>query len=462
MAALQLQFVDQLAAWAAGKVASATQDTRPGVREPVEGSGVGGADRLDIERLKGSREREGNGGKRSDGIRHEIEPCGCSSWVCPRCGMKYWARVRGFVSPHLGLFKRPVLLTLTVNRDNFPDGESAYRYVSRRGLLRRLLRLVGFDAKFLRVLAFHHKVDAQGREGREWPHWHILVDLADVANVRLARKQIWALWRDEWGVGGADLPDDKDPKYANRTGARAASYAFGYQQHQAGVFPSWVGKGYGTPRVWDVGGALREAIRKANPARVKRSEAAVVAAAGERERWAEGGVVERKRRRSCMTVAERVERCGSGGGNVFRIHEWSDGTVVKKWVGSCPLGPGQVALLAKCGYLSDVLVEGRWAVDDEPIEGTGWVPWQKVVVLIRDIERSQGVERFRDQVMNAWSRALRERPELLAEPLVELDQASDEAFGDEVLADGLGLVLGEVEPVEGPGVVVGDGEDVPF
>ena len=55
------------------------------------------------------------------------------------------------------------------------------------------------------------------KSGTGWPHWHILIDLADVPAGKLDLVRAWELWRDRWRLGVVDLSYRKsfnDPEHA--------------------------------------------------------------------------------------------------------------------------------------------------------------------------------------------------------------------------------------------------------
>lgn len=363
--------------------------------------------------------------------RHEVRAveCKCRSAWCPHCAVAFYGEVRAFVVPCLGVGKRWVLLSLSVDRKLYGSGEAAWRYAD--PLVRRLLRLVGFT-KWLKVLSFGSGVDDDGRPGIEWPHWHILVDLADVPNVHWARKKIWSLWRHKWAVGGCDLPDDRDPKFKGRTGVSAAMYAINYQQRQGGACASWV-KSLKRMRAWEVGGELRKALQDAYPDRFRRAERARGVAAGDVERV--------KVQRRSRTIGERLTECGDGGSNLIEVSEYDNGVTFRKWLGTLPLSPGQIALLVKMGYLdgseAGVRTEVWEAENLVEQDGMSWVlPCGRVVVTVSAEGRDE-VRALGERMERLWVRACTDHPEEILD-LVSLEDASDEAFADAVFAEGVG------------------------
>jgi len=71
------------------------------------------------------------------------------------------------------MFKAPRLCTVTVNREWHDSPESAHDHVMKGGFLRRLFRLMEVE-RWVWVM------EAQEESGDGWPHWHVLIDVADL------------------------------------------------------------------------------------------------------------------------------------------------------------------------------------------------------------------------------------------------------------------------------------------
>lgn len=310
------------------------------------------AGRLDTEALKGT--------SYTSGISQQkilVTGCRCRSWCCPHCCMSYWARLRALVMPHLHLFRKARLLTLTIDRKKFASGEEAHRYIEDHGLIRRLLRLFGFK-KAIKVLSFHPG-------DPDWPHWHIVVDIADCGRW-VDLKRAWRLWRDEWGVGGCDIQLKK--KFASAEAA--ARYAFGYVQHQHATIPAWVKHCTRAPRAFESYGQLRVAIREAKdqtPDLPDDEHASIDDAieAGEPDATVERGEAvepeasrQNPRHHATTTVAERLSKCGRKSALIVQT-TYADGGVSYRYVKQVDLSPGQVALAAKLGLISFVQTNRR-------------------------------------------------------------------------------------------------------
>lgn len=270
-------------------------------------------------------------------------------WNCASCGPGYWSRIGVRVQPHLGMFRRPRLLTLTIDRKHFPSGEAAFEYIKANGLIRRLLRLMGFK-KGLSVLSFHPKAP-------EWPHWHILIDVADVGFVEL--KRIWRLWRDKWGVGGFDL----QVKRQRGDALQAARYALRYCQHQAGTQVEWVERRTRLPRAFEAYGDLRASMRP-RPALnlddlpgAPTDDAAPDRSTASTDPPADmvAPAPECAKRRTLRTVAERLMDCRKSA-IVLRRRTWAGGTPMYSFIGHLPITPERLALADKLGEVRTVTI----------------------------------------------------------------------------------------------------------
>ncbi len=148
-----------------------------------------------------------------------LVPKKCRNPWCPRCGKAYWGKVRARVQPHFGLFKNARLLTLTIDPRNFISGQAAYEKIEGKDqYIKRFLRLNNFSKGF-KVLAFH-KPKPSRPDAHNWPHWHVVVDLADAGGFA-DLKRMWRLWREKWKLGGLDL----QVKRQYRSAEAAINYA---------------------------------------------------------------------------------------------------------------------------------------------------------------------------------------------------------------------------------------------
>ena len=136
----------------------------------------------------------------------ELKRHRCNSRFCPTCGREYGFKVRAALLARVstGLFERPQLLTLTIDRSGTTTGKGfgspaeAHDYVTAMGYVRSLMRQLGVGV-WAWVLEF------QQGSGEGWPHWHVLIDLATCPGGRVDYGRAWHLWRDKWRMGGLDF-----------------------------------------------------------------------------------------------------------------------------------------------------------------------------------------------------------------------------------------------------------------
>lgn len=160
-----------------------------------------------------------------------VKPCNCGCRVCGDCGYRLGCRVRDRLIQKAGLFVRPKLFTLTIDRRRFGGPQEAHQHVSEGRYVARLLAT-------LKVPLWAWVLEFQTKTGEGWPHWHILIDLSKCPKGRIDLKRAWEWWRDRWGLGGLDL-SDKDRKFADAT--HAIHYITKYLIKQPeGGYPEWV------------------------------------------------------------------------------------------------------------------------------------------------------------------------------------------------------------------------------
>lgn len=188
----------------------------------------------------------------------------CGSAWCVHCAHVYYARKKRRIvsalqkldSVSMG-FVKPRLLTLTVPRscEHYSNAEGAFDYVNSNNLIKRFLENFGFNKKAFKVLEFH-------KSG--WPHWHIIVDLADaeVKSKKVVRGKRWVpllrmqrLWSSFFGVSTqVDLPLNM-PKASVY---KCLNYAISYVMKSGGRVPEWVTK-RSRVRTYECYGDLRKA-----------------------------------------------------------------------------------------------------------------------------------------------------------------------------------------------------------
>lgn len=283
--------------------------------------------------------------KRSDLI---FVPKKCRLPWCSSCGVAYWAKVRARLLPHLSMFKRARLFTLTVDPKNFRSGQEAYLIIEKQEqYIKRLLRLAGFKKAF-KVMAFH-KAKESRPDGNEWPHWHIVVDMADVGWLDL--KSMWKLWRDKWKVGGLDLQVNRKARNA----VAAVCYAVSYCQHQSGIVAEWVKDMPRAPRAYECYGELRKALAFAD--HVEELEYVNEVLTSDKlvhlniENVTDEEILDGFSGREITYVGDRLNRCDDSVVCFVRdIYEGED-EIVYKYIGDLPFSHGQLCLASKLGML---------------------------------------------------------------------------------------------------------------
>lgn len=137
-------------------------------------------------------------------------------------------RVRQCLLSKSERFRNPAMLSLTVDRKHFDSPEHAHQIITQGSYIARLMRLLDIRTWFW-VLEF------QTKTGDGWPHWHLLIDLADVGG-RIDLPHAWRLWRDKWKLGGLDLSVRRS--FADRE--HAVFYVTKYLTKMPEAFPLWV------------------------------------------------------------------------------------------------------------------------------------------------------------------------------------------------------------------------------
>lgn len=98
----------------------------------------------------------------------------CKSWLCPDCRRIKGHALRDKLLEKAKIFKEPRLYTITVNRKLFRSPEEAYNYVMSKKFIARLL------TKEMKIRRWFWVFEVQEESGDGWPHWHILLDVADL------------------------------------------------------------------------------------------------------------------------------------------------------------------------------------------------------------------------------------------------------------------------------------------
>lgn len=194
----------------------------------------GAAPLLRLESLGNNVTLEGEGDVR-DGM-EVVVGCSCRLRTCAKCGGKMGWAVRQNMLAKQDFWREPGLFTCTIDRRRFEGPRQAYEKVSDGRFIWRLMRELG-------VKRWAWALEFQQRTGEGWPHWHLLIDLADLPGHRLDLVKAWRLWRDKWGLGGLDL-SMKDVHLASAE--HAVMYLTKYlTKFPEGGFPPWVMESHG-------------------------------------------------------------------------------------------------------------------------------------------------------------------------------------------------------------------------
>ena len=271
----------------------------------------------------------------------------CRAPWCARCGRAYWGKVRSRVKPFFCLFKNARLLTLTIDPKNFESGQQAYEKIEgEEQYIKRFLRLMGFTKAF-KVLAFH-KPKASRPDANNWPHWHIVVDIADAGGF-INLRRMWKLWRDKWKLGGLDLQVKR--KY--RSADAAINYAISYCQHQCSIVADWVADAERSPRVYEFYGELRKAVCEYEKLEKHLRDNDTDESEPKAPRAMKG---------EPTYVGDRINHCGNG--SAVLLKTTYNGHESFSYFGDLDYSPGRVALLAKL-YTVDVQTSTRTYGDTE-------------------------------------------------------------------------------------------------
>ncbi len=251
----------------------------------------------------------------------------CRARSCSVCAIKRGWIVRQRLLARAGGWIRPAVLTLTVDRGEFSSPVQAYRYVTRKKLLWRLMRALGVKRWFW-VLEYQQKT------GSGWPHWHILIDLADVPGGRVDLVKAWQLWRDRWGVGGLQL-EVRDVEFDSVE--HALMYITKYLMKQPeGGFPTWVLKSRQSIRFF-------QGCRLLGPLVAKPSLKKAMSVEDEQT----------NKRASRRPLLDRMSECSVGAGRVFALRvDQATGEQRGHFLGALPCSPSQLLGLVRSGQVS--------------------------------------------------------------------------------------------------------------
>lgn len=266
-------------------------------------------------------------GEREDQRFYKIVGHRCGCRTCPTCGPVLGKKVRENLLARKDAFGKPYLLTLTVDPKRFYCPEEAYEHIRNGRLIARLMRA-------LRVRLWVCFLEFQNNEGGGWPHWHVMIDLYQLGGW-VDLKKAWALWREEWGIGGLDLSMQKGRKKSRGNDITGAIlYITKYLTKQPrGGWPEWLLRKKNVRMV--------EASRAIGALVTKRREAPV----GPVELVGPSTVIEDEEIEARVLVprslADRMAGCGKSSVVVDLSKDAGS-----RYLGSVNLSPGKLALLA--------------------------------------------------------------------------------------------------------------------
>lgn len=265
----------------------------------------------------------------------------CKVRTCRTCGPRHGYRVRGGLLAKADQFRKPGLLTLTCKRANFESPEDAHSFITDGGLIRRLMRFLGVK-RYVWVLEFQQKT------GMGWPHWHILIDLADLPGQRVDLTHAWRLWRDKWQCGGVDLQLRKHFTTSTHAIRYVTKYLTKYPQKG---YPAWVLQSTRRIRFFQacrkLGPILSDptpAPSEADPPNADTAPADDAPAPG--EPVADDEPATPKRRAAMRPLAERMAECDRYCTAVLERRHGDDGPAEMQYLGTLPIRHGRLAYLA--------------------------------------------------------------------------------------------------------------------
>ena len=299
-----------------------------GHRRPVDGGGAAAA-ATDAEAVGAAAaaplrlEYTSNNPTKQIDYRMVFMHCRCKSRMCIGCGPRMGFFLRMRLLAVADNFRKPALLTLTVDRENFGSCEAAHDFISSKGRIGLLMKRLGVKL-WVWVLEF------QQRTGDGWPHWHILVDLADCPGGKIDLDRAWNFWRDKWEIGGLDL----QIKRRFRQPRHAINYITKYliKSPKSG-YPRWVLESEKAIR-------LVAACRKLGP---------LVSDGGSKPRSESDG--ERKPRGRRRLLVDRLAECGQKTTAMRQDIDADDERVDTSFVGSVSASVEQLAAMQQQGLL---------------------------------------------------------------------------------------------------------------
>ena len=251
-----------------------------------------------------------------------LRPCHCRCRTCPLCGpVLAWRTRQAILLRASNSLRIPAMLTLTVDRKEFPSPQQAHQFISEKGRLRLLLRRLGVDSYFW-VLEF------QQSTGGGWPHWHILFDLADCPGQKIDLDKAWTCWRRRWNIGGLHFQP-------LRRGFNDTKHAVFYITKYLGKQPS---KGF---PLW-----VLESRKRIRLCQASQNFGAIAMAERERKATAVQVLPNGKMRRGRMRpLLNRMAKCQQTSNAYLEYAGEAAGDAIYSYVGSLPINYDHLALL---------------------------------------------------------------------------------------------------------------------
>jgi hypothetical protein len=105
----------------------------------------------------------------------------CKDWFCPHCCNVQGPKLRARLIDVVSTWKRPFMLTFTIDPDLFDGPEQAYKHVTSKRAISRVMKEL---RRFMNTLAWFCVIEWQENG---WPHWHVLID-SDFVPIDAVRK----------------------------------------------------------------------------------------------------------------------------------------------------------------------------------------------------------------------------------------------------------------------------------
>ena len=296
-----------------------------GPRRPVDGGGTAAAatDAGAAAAASLRLEYTSNNPTKQIDYRMVFMHCRCKSRMCIGCGPRMGFVLRMRLLAVADNFHKPTLFTLTVDRENFGSCQAAHDFISSKGRISLLMKRLGVKL-WVWVLEFQQKT------GDGWPHWHVLVDLADCPGGKIDLERAWKFWRDKWGIGGLDL----QIKRRFRQPRHAVNYITKYlTKSPKSGYPRWVLESKKAIR-------LVAACRKLG---------ALVSDGGSKLRSESDG--ERKPRGRRRPLVDRLAECGQKTTAMRQDIDADNERVDRSFVGSVSVSVEQLTTMQRQGLL---------------------------------------------------------------------------------------------------------------